>query len=847
VITRLHQYTRDPGRSEAEQARVQEILRSCLPDRVGSYLFEGGFVRSQPFDLHPLRGLIEASRQDLAEYVGLAFRQGWPDRDAEATTPGALAGHVAGFVDELAAVMLRLGRRLRWAMEQIKRLNEVREQQGDLEPEDESLFRRCDAVVKRLKGTASRRRREAEGYDDSNTFGVLAAEGFLPGYGLEVGSVLGTAEIPFWRTGAMQFALPRAPSVALREYVPGNLIYANGNRFVARRFHRDIDEQKAEMPEFEVSTERQAVKQTNIGAKASTLGSKALRTIAVCDVDLMHQSHISDEEYLRFQMGVAVFGYEREQHNGGTAFSWGTAGVQHRRGVHLRMVNVGATSAIDRGDVGYPVCTVCGQSVSPLSSQRQRQQFGEDHEKRCGRKVEPIGFYADVVADVLSLASCGDHTVAYSVLEALRMAAAQVLDMHMDDLQVLVLGHVDRAEVDGCLWDPMPGGSGLLDQLCERFPEIVATARALVAQCPSMCETSCVDCLQTFRNGFYHKHLNRKVAEECLAQWGDRLAVSHPIPAKQPTKDPVDGSQPVNEAERRLLHLLRKAGFSDGVRGKQVLLDRAIGTTTPDVIYRAAKHDDDEGVCIYLDGLSDHLHGNAKTAEQDQRIRGWLRGHGYEVIEIPASDLFDAGAMTRHFRRLAGYLDENSLRDRIKASASWFDDGDVASAGQALGRPAVVRPRPEDRYVTCVPLVPLQVAAGQFGAAQTLDDENWEQWVEVRCRKKLAVGMFVAQVVGQSMEPAIPDGSYCLFSSPVAGSRNGRIVLARLLDATDPETGQRFTVKRYDSEKVTSDEGWRHTRVVLSPTNPAFQAIVLDAADEDRVAVIAEFFDVIRG
>ncbi|MBN2243330.1 MAG: hypothetical protein JW793_11630 [Acidobacteria bacterium] len=30
--------------------------------------------------------------------------------------------------------------------------------------------------------------------------------------------------------------------------------------FVARRFHRDIDEQRAEMPVFEVSTERQAVK-----------------------------------------------------------------------------------------------------------------------------------------------------------------------------------------------------------------------------------------------------------------------------------------------------------------------------------------------------------------------------------------------------------------------------------------------------------------------------------------------------------------------------------------------------------------------------------------------------------
>ena len=105
-----------------------------------------------------------------------------------------------------------------------------------------------------------------------NTFGVLAAEGFLPGYGLEVGSVLGTAEIPFWRTGAMEFSLPRPPSVALREYVPGNLIYANGNRFVARRFHRDIDEQREEMPVFEVSTERQAVKETNLGATAGRAG-----------------------------------------------------------------------------------------------------------------------------------------------------------------------------------------------------------------------------------------------------------------------------------------------------------------------------------------------------------------------------------------------------------------------------------------------------------------------------------------------------------------------------------------------------------------------------------------------
>lgn len=847
VITRLHQYAREPGRGEIQRAKVRATLESCLPDRVGSYLFEGGFVRGQAFDLGPLRTLIEENREDLAGYVGLAFLQGWPERDAEVTTTATLERHVVGFVDELATVLQRLGRRLRWALEQIKRLNAVREQQGDLEAEDESLFRRCDAVVKRLKGTATRRRREAEGYDDSNTFGVLAAEGFLPGYGLEVGSVLGTAEIPFWRTGAMQFSLPRAPSVALREYVPGNLIYANGNRFVARRFHRDIDEQKAEMPQFEVSTERQAVKPTNAGGTNSGLGSTLLRTIAVCDVDLTHQSHISDEEYLRFQMGVAVYGYERDQHNSGSAYSWGPRALHHRRGVRLRLVNVGATSAIDRNEFGYPVCTVCGQSVSPLSSPRQRQHFGEDHLKRCGRKVEPIGFYADVVADVLSLPACADHVAAYSVLEALRIAATHVLDMHMEDLQVLVLGHVDRAEVDACLWDPMPGGSGLLDQLIERFPEILAAAREVVATCPSACETSCVDCLQTFRNGFYHQHLNRKVAAECLLQWGDRLALSHSIPATQPSKEVQTDDQPVNEAERRLLYLLLQAGFPQGIRGKQLLLDRAIGTTTPDVIYRAAGHDEEEGVCIYLDGLSGHLHGNAKTSEQDQRIRNWLRAHGFEVLEIAVSDLFDGGAMSRHFRKLAGYLGESSLRDKLKADSSWFVSGDSDPVAHLVPKKElqVVHPRPEDRYVTCVPLVPLKVAAGQFGGPQGLDDEEWKDWVVIEGRGKLRVGMFVAQVVGASMEPRIPDGSYALFSSPVTGTRNGRVVLAQLRDATDPETGQRYTVKRYESEKITTPDGWRHARVTLHPSNPAFQPIVIDGSEDDVISVIAEFLGIV--
>jgi len=845
IITRLHQYTIDASRSEEERRNIDETLRMCLPVRVSVYLFEEGFVRDKAFDLSPLKNLIESNLEGLVAYVHRVFRQGWPETDAEVTKPEALRGYIIGMVEELNEVISRLGRRLRWAMDQIKRLNAVRERQGDLEPEDEALFRRCDALVKRLKGTARRTRRQAEGYQDVNTYSVLAAEGFLPGYGLEVGSVLGTAEIPFWRTGAMEFALPRPPSVALREYVPGNLIYANGNRFVARRFHRDIDEQRAEMPVFEVSTERQAVKQTDLGAPPASLSSAVLQTIAVCDVDLIHQSHISDEEELRFQMGVAVHGLKRDQHNGGKAFRWGEQSLHLRRGVRLRLVNVGATTAIERfSRFGYPICTVCGQSVSPLSSDRQREHFDQSHEDRCGRTPTPVGFYADVVADVLSLPACPDHTTAYSVLEALRFAATRVLDMHMEDLQILIIGHVDRDDVDALLWDPMPGGSGLVEQICERFEEITEVAREVVENCPAVCNTSCIDCLQTFRNGYYHKHLNRIVAQECLRSWGSRLVFAHEIPAKQPSKEPAEGTYPVNEAERKFRHLLRSSGFEEGTRGEQIRLDRAIGTTTPDVIYRADYHAEDEGICIYLDGLSGHLHGNPATAEHDQRIRTWLRNHGYEVIEIAVSDLDDEGAMTRHFLRLAGYLREDHLRDSIGSDTSWFRLADEAGATRERTVLRLVRPRREERYVNCIPIVPLKLAAGKFSDPQSLETEDWD-WVEIDTNRRLRPGMFVAQVVGKSMEPSIPDGSYCLFAAPVTGTRQGKTVVVGMLDDMDPETGEGYTVKRYESEKVTSEDTWRHVKIILKPNNPDFKSIEMTCEDEGSVQVVAELLEVL--
>ncbi|MBK7758744.1 MAG: hypothetical protein IPI35_20570 [Deltaproteobacteria bacterium] len=134
--------------------------------------------------------------------------------------PG-IARVVAELPGSLAEVLKRLKRRLDWALNELKRLNRVQERVGTLNAEDEAHSRRCKRVIARLKGEAQRRRSSAQGgSEDSETMGALAREGFLPGYGLESGSVVALAEPPRMTQGLDDFELPRAPTTLAARVCP---------------------------------------------------------------------------------------------------------------------------------------------------------------------------------------------------------------------------------------------------------------------------------------------------------------------------------------------------------------------------------------------------------------------------------------------------------------------------------------------------------------------------------------------------------------------------------------------------------------------------------------------------
>ena len=143
----------------------------------------------------------------------------------------------------------------------------------------------------------------------------------------------------------------------------------------------------------------------------------------------------------------------------------------------------------------------------------------------------------------------------------------------------------------------------------------------------------------------------------------------------------------------------------------------------------------------------------------------------------------------------------------------------------------------------------LRLAAGRWSHEQAslAESGEWaEDWVTFDTRIPFERGIFVARVHGKSREPDIPDGSYCLFRPPRGGSRHGRRLLVWHSGVSDPATGGQYTLKVYTSEKTTGPEtGWQHTRVLLKPLNPAFDAIVLTTEDERDVRELAEFVEVV--
>ncbi|HYG65930.1 MAG TPA: HsdR family type I site-specific deoxyribonuclease [Thermoanaerobaculia bacterium] len=221
--------------------------------------------------------------------------------------------------------------------------------------------------------------------------------------------------------------------------------------------------------------------------------------------------------------------------------------------------------------------------------------------------------------------------------------------------------------------------------------------------------------------------------------------------------------------------------------------------------------------------------------------------------------------LRRRVRRLLnqkGYPPDKQEKatDTVLAQAEAL--GDVfAEEAQAAPPPPperpfrIVPPAEVVPFENAVPVLELAVAAGRFSGEQEVDGfqdaaahPDRFEWAELPDYYRPRPGMFVARIVGESMNRRIPNGSWGLFRIHPHGSREGKVLLVQHREIEDTDLGGHFTVKRYHSEKVQHPDGtWEHTRILLSPDTHAegYEPIVIESADAPELRVIAEWLGLV--
>ncbi len=244
-----------------------------------------------------------------------------------------------------------------------------------------------------------------------------------------------------------------------------------------------------------------------------------------------------------------------------------------------------------------------------------------------------------------------------------------------------------------------------------------------------------------------------------------------------------------------------------------------------------------------LQGIVWELRDRAQS-ESGQELLRWLEDSFSHTLRLSAREnallaMDAAGGSSRSAAIQTQALFDRLATDTARGTAF---AGTTAFPGECTA-PAEIVP-----FRSHIPFYPMRIAAGVFGGDAEVEAAGW---VPVPEGLRVDQRYFAGRITGRSMEPAVPDGSLCLFRAHPQGSREGKLLLVQRFGSS--ETGGEFAIKRYHSEKAVLPKGaieefddapeWRHSRVRLISLNPDYPSWDLEA---DQCQVIAEFVRVLE-
>lgn len=593
----------------------EELLKKALPSKIAEFLFDD--ISNEIFKSNPtehLEKLMLKNKKKLFEDLK-NFLMYWQDEMNDFMKEMNVENE-EGFIEKiLEKTIFDLRELLSYTKELFKywdkKSKELQNKRKSYNPYNEKInkFKR--------------------GEEEFYTLNYLRDHGFLPGYNL-VKPGISISKIP-----DVEFFRPH--NIAIREATPYSKIYVNGLEYDVEKY---------------IVTSSKKYSVTNYFTIERPDSKEEISGFHIVDVELSHGEKISTNSsgrrILSFDMIINF--HENVTHQGGKRKITNTGyEICFYKNASFNIINNGWNN--NNGLTRFYICPECGEVFNYESEDISKKNF-KNHLKNHNLPIEIINLllnkglvlYAEHKSDVLKIGYFQDEGEAYSVGEAIRLGATLYADITDTDIRLEISYSDGKYSI--ILYEEIPGGSGYIEYIYEKFGEIISKAIKYLKDCK--CEKACYKCLLNYWNQHVHEILDRQVALEILSKM-DEIKIEIEIPEKVNEQKPTDD---------KFESLLEKEFYEYLKNNMFPLPEVQYQITNPftriDFAYP------DKKVAIYLDGRP--YHNNPIQREKDKKITKQLELNGWKVLRISSDDWNDEYIRNLKLKSLKNYLElrENS-------------------------------------------------------------------------------------------------------------------------------------------------------------------------------------------
>jgi hypothetical protein len=452
--------------------------------------------------------------------------------------------------------------------------------------------------------------------------------------------------------------LQRAAWMALFEFAPGNLVYANGHKLKTIRAYFEGGQRGGQgggergagggrivRAYFCKACGMARLDALNACPHCGTPASDAVDLAMIDSFEAEEHTQISADEESRQR----VYFERRESsvYTDGAACQvvpYDYVSIEFRPRSSLLVTNLGKRSRAPGQDGElFQLCPSCGRHKPTGLTPPREKKWNDDHALWCRDQMQRFAlayqFNADSLVVPISGAWIGADAEAFLLTlgSALVNGAVELLELEREETSYFKQGSEEKGW-SLVFYETIPGGAGYLEALVGRFNEWAETSAALLFN--HACGGACYRCLKSYRNQYSHHLLNKELVREYLfhaslkgpigpataASSGDGRRRTEERLASFAPEGPGTGERkgPESPIEAALLNAMRAAGLPEPVAQRSFTDDGGRLITIADFAYEA------ERLAIYCDGFA--YHGDQDKLISDAEKRNKLQAAGWRVL-----------------------------------------------------------------------------------------------------------------------------------------------------------------------------------------------------------------------